>query len=201
MLLRPAGPMAIGLLALACAQGCAARGPVRPAAPQSVIGTTVEARDSALATALLGVALRPSPAAHRAVAVEYRRLRIDDQAFDHLRAATRLDPRDAAAYDGMARIWRDWGFADLGLPDATRAVYFAPRSAAARNTRGTLLAAVGQRDAARRDFTAALVLDPEAAFAATNLCRLDATAHTENVDDCTAQTVARARIVPAVTGK
>jgi Flp pilus assembly protein TadD len=126
-----------------------------------------------LAAALLRLQIDPSADRHRSVASAYRRLRIDDAAFDHLKAATRLDPEDAIAYDGLARIWRDWGFPELGLPDAARAVFYAPRSAEARNTRGTLLAAVGQTDAARRDFTAALTLDPDARYAAANLKYLD----------------------------
>src|SRR4029450_5681722 len=106
------------------------------------------------------------------VAKEYRRLGIMDAAFDHLTAATRLDPRDAAAYDARARIWRDWGFPELGMGDSARAVFFAPRSAAAHNTRGTLLAAAGLEVEARREFEKALALDPNAGFARANLCRV-----------------------------
>ena len=95
-----------------------------------------------------------------------------DAAFDHLTAATRLDPRDAAAYDARARIWRDWGFPELGMADSARAVFFAPNSAAAHNTWGTLLAAAGFDAEARREFEAALALDPHAAFARANLCSL-----------------------------
>ena len=109
---------------------------------------------------------------HRAVADEYRRLKILDAAFDHLSAATRIDPRDAAAYDARARIWRDWGVPELGLADSARAVYYAPRSAEAHNTRGTLLAAAGMRTEAAREFEAALRIDPGATFARTNLCLL-----------------------------
>jgi tetratricopeptide (TPR) repeat protein len=164
--------------ALTCAQACAvaSRGGVASAhaSPASKsLGATVEASDPGLARALTAVALLPSPATHRAVAREYRRLKVDDAAFDHLKAATRLDPADALAYDQLARIWRDWGFPNLGLADASRAVYYAPQSAAAHNTKGTLLAAVGQQDAARREFETALSLDPDASFAVENLCRLD----------------------------
>ena len=137
------------------------------------LGSTVESSDPALARALTRLALLPSADAHHAVAREYRRLRIDDAAFDHLTAATKLAPADATAYDELARIWRDWGFPHMGLADSARAVFYAPRSAVARNTRGTLLAALGQREDARREFEAALALDPGAGFAAENLCRLD----------------------------
>jgi tetratricopeptide (TPR) repeat protein len=139
---------------------------------QKAMGATVEAQDPALAAALLRVALIPTPAHHRAVADEYRRLQILDAAFDHLSAATRLNPRDAAAYDARARIWRDWGFPEMGMADSARAVYYAPRSAAAHNTRGTLLAAAGFKEDALREFEAALALDPGASFARVNKCRL-----------------------------
>jgi len=76
------------------------------------------------------------------------------------------------AYDARARIWRDWGFPQLGMPDADRAIYYAPRSAAAQNTQGTLLAALGRFDEAQRAFEKAIALDPEASFARTNLCQV-----------------------------
>lgn len=167
----------IGLLIAAWAQGCAtntARARLDRDLPlHKSFGVTVESHDKALADALVGLRLAPSPERHRAVAAEYRRLHIDDAAFDHLTAATRLNPTDAAAYDERARIWRDWGFPHLGMPDASRAVYFAPTSAEAHNTRGTLLAAMGQIDLAREEFRTALRLDERATFAVRNLCLLE----------------------------
>ena len=63
--------------------------------------------------------------------------------------------------------------AHLGLGDAYRAVYYAPGSAAAHNTLGTLLAASGRWAAARVEFGRALALDPSAAYAAHNLVAVD----------------------------
>ena len=163
-------------LALTCASACAGHArpqlPTQPANRAQTLGATVESQDAGLAAALLQLALVRTAAHHRAVADEYRRLKILDAAFDHLSAATRLDPRDAAAYDARARIWRDWGVPQLGMADSARAVYYAPRSAAARNTRGTLLAAVGLTAEATHEFEAALQIDPGATFARTNLCQL-----------------------------
>jgi tetratricopeptide (TPR) repeat protein len=177
MLLVRSGTVAMALVV--CLSGCSMRQPaaVQPGAPshsssRATMGSTIESHDLALGAALLALNLAPSPQRHRAVAKEYRRLGIMDAAFDHLTAATRLDPRDAAAYDARARIWRDWGFPELGMADSARAVFFAPRSAAAHNTRGTLLAAAGLEAAARREFQAALSLDPNAGFARANLCRV-----------------------------
>jgi Tfp pilus assembly protein PilF len=164
--------------------GCAARQPSRlPAAQRTqVVGATVEAGDPALAAALLSVRLAPSAARHRAVADQYQRLGILDAAFDQLTAATRIDRRDAAAYDARARIWRQWGFPLMGVADANRAIFYAPKSASAHNTLGTLLAAAGRYDAARRSFERALVVDPTASFARDNLSRLDRLAHDRSVN-------------------
>ena len=160
---------------LTCASACSGHAPPQlpPQANRSqTLGATIESHGPGLAAALLQLAAVPTAEHHRAVADEYRRLQILDAAFDHLSAATRLNPRDAAAYDARARIWRDWGHPQLGHADSARAVFYAPRSAAAHNTRGTLLAAAGLKEEAPREFEAALALDPSAAFARTNLCRL-----------------------------
>ncbi len=176
--------IAVGLLVLTGVHGCAARQHSRSPAAQrtQVVGTTVEARDRALASALLKLRLAPSAAQHRAVADEYRRLGILDAAFDQLTAATRIDRRDAAAYDARARIWRQWGFPLMGVADANRAIFYAPKSASAHNTLGTLLAAAGQFEGARRAFERALTLDPTAVFARDNLSRLDRLAHDRSVN-------------------
>jgi Flp pilus assembly protein TadD len=170
--------VAVAVLAVICAQGCSShrRPEVQSSghlSNQQTMGSTIEAQDRRLGAALLEVRVAPSAAAHRAAAEEYKRLGIMDTAFDHLTAATRLDPRDAAAYDARARIWRDWGFPAWGVSDAERAVYYAPSSASAHNTLGTLLAALGNSEAARGQFEKALALDPNASFALANLCQLD----------------------------
>jgi Flp pilus assembly protein TadD len=126
-----------------------------------------------LAAALADLGTSPTAAAHRQVASEYRRLGVLDSAHAHLTEAMRLAPRDAAAYDGRARIWRDFGFPGLGLSDAYRAIHFAPGSAAAANTLGTLFEAMGRFGDARSQYNRALQLDPSATFAMTNLCHID----------------------------
>jgi tetratricopeptide (TPR) repeat protein len=141
-----------------------AKPPSAPAVP------TVESWDPRLSAALLALTIHPTSALHRRVALEYRRLRILDRAYSHLDEAIRLDPRDAAAFDVRARIWRDWGFPNQGLADANRAVQLAPESAAAANTLGTLWQALGHGGEARHWYERALMLDPTAAFAMNNLC-------------------------------
>jgi tetratricopeptide (TPR) repeat protein len=131
---------------------------------------TVEGNDVALTAALITVKARPSAANHRKVAAQYLRHGIKDVAHEHFTAALKLDSRDAAAWDGRARIWRDWGFPNLALPDATRAVYFAPFSPVVHNTLGTVLQSLGRRAEARAAYEKTLALDATAAYALTNLC-------------------------------
>jgi Flp pilus assembly protein TadD len=72
--------------------------------------------------------------------------------------------------DSLARLWRDWGMPELGLASAHRATYAAPRSPTARHTLGTLLYAMGMRQAAESSFRQAVDLDPHAWYAWQNLC-------------------------------
>jgi len=117
---------------------------------------TVEAQDAAITAALITVKAHPTAANHRAVAAQYLRHGIKDVAHEHFTAAVKLDAKDAASWDGLARIWRDWGFPHLALSDAYRAVYYAPDSPTVHNTLGTVLQTLGQRAAARAQFEQAL---------------------------------------------
>jgi tetratricopeptide (TPR) repeat protein len=132
--------------------------------------SALETQDAGLRAALLEVQLLPTSASHLRAAAAYRKAGITDQAFDHLMQSVRLDAANAAAHDLMARMWRDWGLPGTGLVEAHRAIYYAPRSAAARNTLGTLLSALGQRQEAEQAFRAATAVEPDAWFAARNLC-------------------------------
>ena len=178
--------------------GCAARGPSPPPAAASSIGdhiartraraaearpaetrpvsnagtlaVTLESWDPALRDALAALAVGPTAEGHRRVAAEYRRLGVLDMAHTHLTRAVTLDPNDAAAYDGLARIWRDWGFPHLGLKDGHKAMQLAPDSPVAANTLGTLYAAAREYARAYGWYARALTLDPEASYAQNNFC-------------------------------
>ncbi len=139
----------------------------RPSAP---LATTIESSDPQLSAALTALAASNSASNHRRVATEYRRLGVLDMAYKHLTTAIRLDSHDAAAYDGLARVWRDWGVPRIGLGDAYRAVALAPQSASAANTLGTLLEGVGQTKTARQWYERALALNPRASYALVNIC-------------------------------
>jgi len=143
---------------------------MRPPVPQHV--PTMEERDPELAAELRSLASAPSADAQCRIAERYRQRGILDAAYEHFSQALALDSRSAAAYEGLARVWRDWGLPHLGLADAHRATYYAPQSAAAQNTYGTLLQALGKYHEARAAYELATWLDPQAAYAANNLCYL-----------------------------
>src|SRR5512143_3370746 len=117
-----------------------------------IVGPTIESMDGQLAAALLALDVFPSAETHRRVAREYARLGIFDASYGHYQAVTRINPRDADAYDALARLWRDAGLAALALGDARRAVYFAPNSPEALNTLGTVLQALGNNREARNAY-------------------------------------------------
>jgi len=131
---------------------------------------TIEGRDAELSAARLMLALVPGAESHRRVAAAYLRVGVLDAAYDNFKAALRLEPTDAASFDGLARVWRDWGLPNLGLGDAHRAIYYAPSSPTVYNTLGTVLLKLGQTAAAQSAFEAALQRDPDAPYALSNLC-------------------------------
>lgn len=143
---------------------------MRPPVPQHV--PTMEERDPELAAELRLLASTPSADAQCRIAERYRQRGILDAAYEHFSQALALDSRSADAYEGLARVWRDWGLPHLGLGDAHRATYYAPQSAAAQNTYGTLLQALGKYREARAAYELATWLDPHAAYAVNNLCYL-----------------------------
>jgi len=130
----------------------------------------LESSSAALAEALAGNSDRPTAESEVRLAQAYMRHRVLDKASEHFTAASRLDPREGAAWDGLARVWRDWGFPQIGLGDAYRAVSASPDSPAVRNTLGTILQTLGYGSAARVHFARASALDHRAVYALNNLC-------------------------------
>jgi tetratricopeptide (TPR) repeat protein len=132
----------------------------------------LEDRDPELAAELAHLAFAPSAELECRVAERYRQHGVLDAAYRHFNRALALNSRDADAYEGLARVWRDWGVPRLGLADAHRATFFAPHSAAAQNTYGTLMQALGRYREAKMAYELASWLDPNAAYAVNNLCYL-----------------------------
>ena len=139
---------------------------------KTAVSTSLEASDPDLAATLAVAAAVPSAAAYVEVARAYHRKQVLDRAYDYYTRSLKLKPRQADAYEGLARVWRDWGMPGLALGDAYRAIYYEPTSASARNTLGTILQAAGQRKQARTAFMLVLAYEPKAAYAFNNLCYL-----------------------------
>ncbi len=131
---------------------------------------TLETTNAGLGAALAALKLHPTADAYVAVGNEYRRLGVLDDAETNFKDALRINSRLPAATEGLARVWRDWGLPQYGLPYAYRAVSTAPRSPSAENTLGTLLFVLGDPEAARTHFQKAVALDPQAVYALNNLC-------------------------------
>ena len=145
-----------------------------PTPPRATRRTTLTAEEwnPRLSSALQLLAVSPAAAHYAAVGEIYMELGVLDTAYDYLRLALEKDRKSARAYDGLARIWRRWGLAGVGLGDAHRARYYAPTSPAVHNTLGTLLQRVGNYEAAERAYARAIALDSRASYAFNNLCYL-----------------------------
>ena len=157
---------------------------------------TLETGDPALAADLLLLASAPSADRHRALAERYHRLGVLDAAYRHFNSALTLNPRDAATYEGLARVWRDWGLPELAVGDAHRATFYAPHSASAHNTYGTIMHALGRYADARSAYEFSTWLDPKAAYAVNNLCYLEFVSG--RVDDAIDRCTAALRLDPSM---
>ena len=109
-----------------------------------------------------------------------------------------LNPRDAEAYEGLARVWRDWGLPHLGVGDAHRATFYAPQSAAMHNTYGTMMQALGRYKDAKAAYELASTLDPSAAYAVNNLCYVS---FLDGRIDAAIETCAEGREARSVAGR
>ncbi len=188
----------IVLVVVALAGGCASRAPLAGVTPSSADGTglsrymadvrratleagrgplartgTLESGDADLHTARAALTVAPTAANHRALGDVYLRHGVLDAAFDQFSAAIKRSSREAGAYEGRARIWREWGMPQRGLNDAHRAIYFSRNDPAPHNTLGTLLLRMGLLVEAERAFELARVLAPRAIYVLNNLCYLD----------------------------
>jgi len=132
----------------------------------------LESSNSELRGALGRLLAAPTAQHYLEVAEAYVREGVPDRAHDHLTRSLAVNGPDAAVYDSLARLWRDWGQPAEGLGHAHRSVYLAPLSPVAHNTLGTVLYRLHRTADARASFTRALELDPKAWYALANLCHL-----------------------------
>ncbi len=199
----------LALFAVTSSTGCATvgRAAFRAAATSStnthvsagLTGTTMESQDPRLAGALLNVLLYRSPERLAAAALRYYQLGVGDAAMDYYAASLALNGRYAPALDGAARIRRDWGQMGAALGSAYRATYFAPGSAEAWNTLGTIMQGIGRDDSAAAAYRRALALEPSAPYARNNLCYL-AFLHGDGpqaLAECSAALTSDPQFVPA----
>lgn len=88
-----------------------------------------------------------------------------------LTEAARLAPQDAEVATEMARVYLEMGRPGEALAQAGRALALTPGEPHALNNRGAVLLGMNQTAAARRDFLAALRVDPCLQDARENLAR------------------------------
>ncbi|MEZ5292665.1 MAG: hypothetical protein R2745_16405 [Vicinamibacterales bacterium] len=119
---------------------------------------------------MAALAAHPTPGAFIDVAAAYRGYGVDDRAFDYLQRGLAAFPRDSSLHDALARHWRDWGFPDRALRHAHLAVWYAPDSAAALTTLGTVLWALSDRVDAADAFEHAFDRAPDADYTRYNRC-------------------------------
>src|SRR5262245_23988112 len=74
-----------------------------PRPPRANDAASLEKTNPELIAARLALSISPTAENHRRVGELYARLGVADAAYDHFMAAIRLTPRDAAAWDGLAR--------------------------------------------------------------------------------------------------
>ena len=134
---------------------------------------SLESSDPLIRQALAKLVTAPTSEHYLDVADAYLRRRVFDRAHDFLMRSLQANGPNAAVYDSLARLWRDWGQPGEGLAHAHRGVYLAPRSPVGHNTLGTVLYRMGRTADARASFSRAVELDPAAWYALANLCHLN----------------------------
>ena len=143
------------------------------AKPPAVVLDSLEARDPGIKQALAQLAAAPTSEHYVEVAAAYISRGVRDRAYDYLTRSLAINGPNAAVYDALARLWRDWDQPGEGLPHAYRALYLEPKSPVVHNTLGTLLYRLGKRADARASFSRAVQLDATAWYAFANLCHAD----------------------------
>jgi tetratricopeptide (TPR) repeat protein len=160
--------------------------------PARVPLPTIETRDPALRAALRNLLAEPSAENHVRVGNAYRQVGVLDRSMDHYDAALKLDNRLAAAYDGRARVWRDWGLLSPALGDAMRATYYGGGVPAIQNTLATVLMELGRCGAAARVLEHVAEQHPNVSYVTENLAILARVA-VERPERCVDGAVAKSR--------
>jgi tetratricopeptide (TPR) repeat protein len=107
---------------------------------------------------------------HFRLAEYYMRYQIFDKAYDEYWKAIEMDSSNEAYWDGVGRLYREWGHPQLGIAILHQALQRKPESATTWNTLGTLYDKLGDGEQARQCYLKALALNPELDFVQSNLC-------------------------------
>ena len=145
----------------------------RSARPKNSFLPTIESTEPGLSQRLLVARVQPGAETHRPVAHAYRRARRARLRVTHFQRAAALSTCDAPSYDGMARLWRDWGMPDLALSDAYHALRLQSQLGGGPQHAGHDFESLGRRQAAKSAYEKAVALNPRAAFACNNLCYVE----------------------------
>lgn len=128
--------------------------------------------DRALASMTAALSIAPTPAVYALRGtVQYKKQNWDAAIADYSEAIRR-DARHGEALNNRAWTYYRMGRTREALPDADAAVRLLAKEAYAWDTRAHIHAALGNRDAAIRDFRAALAIDPAYADSKAGLAKL-----------------------------
>jgi tetratricopeptide (TPR) repeat protein len=107
---------------------------------------------------------------HFALALIYHRYRIFDKAYAEYQRAILLDPKNPSYFEGMGRLWRDWGAPRFGINDLQKALQLRADFLEAWNSLGTIYDELGDFSQAQQCYMRAMELNPYVGFIHNNLC-------------------------------
>ena len=131
----------------------------------------LEERDPTMSSLLNKIEADPRNAeAHFNLAVVYHCYRVFDKAYGEYQNAIRLNPVNAAYFESMGRLWRDWGAPQSGINDLQRALQLKPDFVEAWNSLGTIYDVLGDFIRSQQCYLKALDTNPDLDFVHNNLC-------------------------------
>jgi tetratricopeptide (TPR) repeat protein len=111
-----------------------------------------------------------NPQNHYELASVYHRLRIFDRAYLEYEKAIEAAAENPTYYEGVGRLWRDWGTPESGISYLQKALELRPSYPEAWNTLGTIYDEIRDFSQAQHCYLKALALNSELDFVHSNLC-------------------------------
>jgi tetratricopeptide (TPR) repeat protein len=131
--------------------------------------------DRSLAAFRKGLELDPyNPMHWSTVGVALRDLKRYHEALNVFTVALRLDPEHHEAWNESANVLLDMGRFSAALPRYDRAIELCQRMAVYHHNRGECYFRMGNADLARRNFKAAVAIDPKYRYSIARLRELEA---------------------------